>query len=447
MKSFLNCVMVLALLLFTHASARAQTFQETAADQWHQFRGPLATGEAPHATPPTEWSEEKNVKWKTELPGPGSSTPIVWKNRIFVLATRPTEDIDESIPTPEDQPNRPFGIKFENRIFEFIVLCLDRETGEEIWRQVARRCVPFQGTHPDNNFASGTPTTDGRYLYVPFGSQGYYCYGLDGKLIWERDLGNVETRLSFGEGASLTIAGKKLIIVRDNENQSYIEVLNTTDGTTLWRRDRDEPSAWATPLVIRQGNSEYVVTNASNRVRTYDLDTGDLIWECGGQVSNVTPSPVHLGGTVYCASGYRGSALQAIEVDSKGDITDTDQVTWSLNKDTPYIPSLLLYRGHVYFTKSLNGIVSSVSTENGQIVLEATRLPNVRAMYASPVAANGYIYLFGRDGQATVIKAGETFEVVSENRLDDRVDASPALVGKQLFVRGLKALYCLEASD
>ena len=183
------------------------------------------------------------------------------------------------------------------------------------------------------------------------------------------------------------------------------------------------------------------------RIRTYDLDTGDLIWECGWQVSNVTPSPVHLGGTVFCASGYRGSALQAIEVDSKGDITDTDQVAWSLNKDTPYIPSLLLYRGHVYFTKSLNGIVSSVSTENGQIILEATRLPNVRAMYASPVAANGYIYLFGRDGQATVIKAGGTFEVVSENRLDDRVDASPALVGKQLFVRGLKALYCLEASD
>lgn len=438
---------ILGLCITIPGGSEAQEFAETAPHQWHQFRGPMATGEAPHATPPTSWSEDKNVKWKVELPGPGSSTPIVWQDRVFVLATIPTDDLDESIPSPEDQPDRPFGIKFENRIFEFVVLCLDRETGKERWRQIARRCVPFQGHHPDNNFASASPTTDGKYLYVPFGSQGFYCYDLDGNLIWERNLGNVETRLSFGEGASLTVADGKLIIVRDNENQSYIEVLNTADGKTLWRQDRDEPSSWATPIVVEQNGTHYIVTNASNRVRTYNLQDGQLIWECAGQVSNVTPSPVPLDGTVYCASGYRGSALQAIKIDSEGDITDTDQVTWSLDKDTPYIPSLLLYRDRIYFTKSLNGIVSSVAAKDGTPLIEATRLPNIRSMYSSPVAANGHIFLFGRGGAAVVLKAGETFEVVAENQLDDRIDASPALVGNQMFVRGLKSLYCLEADD
>lgn len=438
---------ILGLCVAIPSGSEAQDFAKTAAHQWHQFRGPLATGEAPHATPPISWSEDKNVKWKAELPGPGSSTPIVWQDRVFVLATIPTDDVDESVPSPEDQPDRPFGIKFENRIFEFVVLCLDRETGKEKWRQTARRCVPFQGHHPDNNFASASPTTDGKYLYVPFGSQGFYCYDLEGNLIWERNLGNVETRLSFGEGASLTVADGKLIIVRDNENQSYIEVLNTADGKTLWRQDRDEPSSWATPIVVEQNGTHYIVTNASNRVRTYNLQDGKLIWECAGQVSNVTPSPVPLDGTVYCASGYRGSALQAIKLDSEGDITDTDQVTWSLDKDTPYIPSLLLYRDQIYFTKSLNGIISSVAAKDGTPLIEATRLPNIRSMYSSPVAANGHLFLFGRDGAAVVLQAGETFEVVAENQLEDRIDASPALVGNQMFVRGLKSLYCLEAED
>lgn len=444
---FFNRLFVIGFCAVLPGLTDAQEFSETAPHQWHQFRGPLATGEAPHATPPTSWSEEKNVKWKVELPGPGSSTPIVWKDRVFVLATIPTEELDESIPSPEDQPDRPFGIKFENRIFEFVVLCFDRETGQEKWRQIARRCVPFQGHHPDNNFASASPTTDGKYLYVPFGSQGFYCYDLDGNLIWERNLGNVETRLSFGEGASLTVADGKLIIVRDNENQSYIEVLNTADGKTLWRKDRDEPSSWATPIVVKQDDQNYIVTNASNRVRTYNLQNGQLIWECAGQVSNVTPSPVPLEGIVYCASGYRGSAMQAIEIDSQGDITDSDQIAWSLDKDTPYIPSLLLYQDQIYFTKSLNGIVSSVAANDGTPLIEATRLPGIRSMYSSPVAANGHVYVFGRNGAAVVLKAGKTFELVSENQLDDRIDASPALVGDLMFVRGLKSLYCLQAQD
>ena len=411
-------------------------------EQWPQFRGPQATGEAPKANPPLTWSETENVAWKVSLPGPGSSTPIVWDGKVYLTCSIPTDERATDIPAPEAQPDRPFGIKFEDRIHEFVVLCYDLASGQELWRQVAHRGVPFQGHHPDNNFASGTPVTDGKRLYVPFGSQGYYAYTLDGQPVWSRDLGDVETRLSFGEGTSLTVAQDRVIVVRDHEGPSYIEVLDAATGETLWRKDRDEPTSWATPVVVERDGRSLVITNATNRVRCYDLADGNLIWEVGGQVTNVTPSPVVLGDTVYCASGYRGNILQAIPLGSSGDLTEQGGLTWTLDRGTPYIPSLLLTDGKLYFNQANQGIVSVVSAADGTTLVDRERVDEIATIYSSPVAAAGHVFFTGRDGTTVVFKVGDKLEKVGVNHVDNVVDASLVAVGDAMLLRGRDALYC-----
>jgi outer membrane protein assembly factor BamB len=186
-----------------------------------------------------------------------------------------------------------------------------------------------------------------------------------------------------------------------------------------------------------------VVTNGKNRVRSYDLQDGSLVWECGGQVANVTPSPVAAKDTVYCMSGYRGAALFALPVDATGDITGTDKIKWAKSEGTPYVPSPLLYDGLLYYNQSNNAIMSCVDVETGEVVIERTRMPGIRRLYASPVGAAGRIYFAGRDGETLVIERGRRFKVLATNRLDEGFDASPALVGDQLFLRGSSHLYCV----
>lgn len=440
----------LAAPLVMIASAVGVLAGEPTAEQaanWHQWRGPLASGVSTTAKPPTTWSEDENVRWKVPIDGVGNSTPIVWDDRVFLTTAIPTDEVDPNKPKPEDQPQRPFGIKYPNNVHRFVVLCLDRATGRELWRKVAAEKVPHRGTHGDNTHASPSPTTDGERLYVWFGSIGLFCYDLEGGELWKRPFGEVETRLSFGEGSSPVVHGDRLILVRDHEGPSTITVLDTSNGDVVWEKSRDEPSAWATPLVVEHDGTTQVVTNGKNRIRSYDLADGRLIWECGGQVSNVTPSPVTNGEHVFCASGYRGSALQAIPLSATGDVTGTDTVAWSLNRATPYVPSLLLYDDLLYFTQSNDGILSAADPATGEVLLERTRLEGLRGLYASPVAAAGRVYVPGRRGTTVVLEHGPEGKFLATNRLDEGTSASPAVAGNQLFIRGERHLYCLEQSS
>jgi outer membrane protein assembly factor BamB len=433
--------------LLLAGAAVAGEFDDDKYVNWHQWRGPDATGVATQAEPPLTWSEENNIRFKIEVPGRGSSTPIIWGDRLFLLTSIDTGQVDASLPKPEEQPERLFGITFPNTIYQFVVLCIDRHSGRELWRSVAVEKVPHEGHHGDNNYASGSPTTDGERLYAWFGSAGLYCYDLDGKLLWQRDLGKVETRRSFGEGSSPVIHDGRLVITRDHEGESYIIALNATTGETLWQVERDEPSAWATPLVVEFDGRTQVVTSASNRVRSYDLVSGELIWQCGGQVGNVTPSPVTDGKFVFCMSGYRGSALFALPLDAAGDITDTEKIVWSKDRGTPYVPSPLLYEGLLYFNQSNDAILTCLQAETGETVLDRTRLRGLRSIYASPLGAAGRIYLVGRDGATLVLERGAEFKVLATNHLSDGFDASPVAVGKQLYLRGQKHLYCITEED
>ena len=325
-------------------------FGESFTDNWHQWRGPNATGVSTTANPPVTWGEDENIKWKVAIEGQGTSTPIIWGDKVFVLTAINTGVKDPSIPDPEDQPKTNFfDIKQPNAQHAFVVLCLDRNTGKEIWRQVATTKIPHQGAHNDNDFAPASPTTDGKHLYCWFGSAGLFCYDLQGNKIWEKKLGEVKVGSSLGEGCSPVLHEGKLVIVRDHAGQSTIEVLDAKTGKTLWKRERDEGNAWATPRIIPHSGKTQVITAASGFVRSYDLNTGDVIWQCSGLTGNAIPCPVVEGDYVICMTGYQGYSAMAIPLTETGDISDSEKILWKKERGTPYIPSPLLYEGLIFY--------------------------------------------------------------------------------------------------
>ncbi|MCA9101657.1 MAG: PQQ-like beta-propeller repeat protein [Planctomycetales bacterium] len=461
-KWFATLIVVQLLSVATICSGddSAVDFASLRDENWHQWRGPAADGVAPHAHPPVHWDESNNVRWKVNVPGESSATPIVWGDRVFVVAAVETDrELDE--PPPDDEYSKTQAPK---RFYRFVVTCLDRHSGAERWSHVAREAVPHQGRHYTNTYASASPTTDGQRLYVSFGSQGIYCYNLDGELLWQRDFGKMRTRYGWGEATSPVVHQDRLVVNWDHEDDSALYLLDAETGRTLWRVDRDEPTSWATPLLAEHDGQTQIVVNGTNFARGYDFDDGSELWRCDGQTINAIPSPVAADGITYCMSGKGASALYAIPLSSRGDVSNLFDIAdrgeevsgrnrqndaglaWQYPHDTPYVPSPLLHCGRLYFTRSNSAIISCLDASSGAVIFGPERLPNLSSLYASPVAADGHVFLVGRDGTTLVIRAAATLDVVATNTLDARIDASPAIVGDQLFLRGHEAIYCLESS-
>ena len=414
-------------------------------EHWPTWRGPERTGFAPRADPPLQWDGAKNVRWKAALPGRGASTPIVWGDRVFLTTAidTGTQADPRDVPKPDARGN-PKTMP-PRTYHEFVVLCLDRSTGQVRWRQTAVRAVPHEGHHETHSYAAASPTTDGQRLVISFGSRGVYCYDLDGALQWKRDLGRMITRYGWGEAISPALQDDTVVVTWDQEVGSFIVALDARTGATKWKADRDEPTSWATPLIVPFGGSTQVVVNGTNRIRSYDLETGKVIWQCGGMTVNAIPSPVRSGDQVIVMSGYRGSMACAIPLDSAGDVTETKRVAWRHDRGTPYVPSPLLHGNRLYFTQANTGMLTILNAKTGKPLLERERLPSLTSLYASPVGAAGRVYFTGRDGTTVVLKDADKLEVLATNRLGEAVDASPALVGKQLFLRGRDHLYCIES--
>ncbi|MCG8605927.1 PQQ-like beta-propeller repeat protein [bacterium] len=421
---------------------------------WPQWRGPDATGVAPYGNPPTEWSEEKNIRWKIEIPGKGHASPVIWKDKVYILTAiegkevvkQGTQDGNDGQGQQRGRRRRRRGIQPTHEL-AFTVMAIKREDGNMAWQQSPRTLLPHEGTHSTATWASNSAITDGEHLFAYFGSYGLYAYDMDGNLKWETDLGNMRTRNSFGEGSSPALHGDKLVINWDHEDDSFIAVFDKNSGKELWRKSRDEPTSWTTPLVVEHGGQTQVIVSATNRVRSYDLDSGDVIWECGGMTVNAIPTPVYADGVVYVTSGYRGSALLAIRLaDAKGDITNSEAVVWTYDKDTPYVPSPLLYKDNIYFLKVSTEILSRFNAKTGEPIYRQQRLEGIQGVYASPVGASDRVYFAGRNGTSVVISNKPDFEVLAVNTLDDGFDASPAIVDNELYLRGRQYLYCI-ASD
>jgi len=411
-------------------------------NNWHQWRGPKADGLAPQGDPPIQWDDNKNIKWKVAVPGEGHSTPIVWGDRIFVLAAVQTDREVESLAPPKAVP--PGGHKSTRPVayYRFTVICIDRETGRVQWQRVAREAVPHEGRHPTNTYASASPTTDGRRVYVSFGSQGLFCYDLEGTLLWDRDLGDMLTRFGWGEGASPVIYGDSLIVNWDHEGESFLVVLDPVTGKTKWRVNRNEVSSWATPRVVDYDGRSQVIAPATRRITSYDLATGKTIWECGGLTTCVVPCPVVYDDLVICMSGHRGREVRAVKLDSRGDVTDdAKRVVWQSHRTAPYVPSPLIYGEQLFFTRLNKAILTCLHPASGEMLLEGVRLPEMKDIYASPVGAAGRVYLTSREGVTVVIKNEPKLDVLSVNNLPEGINASPAVVGRELFLRGERHLY------
>jgi outer membrane protein assembly factor BamB len=430
-------------------SARADNPAGDPLDNWPHWRGPLANGTAPRGDPPIKWDAKTNIKWKTELPGRGSATPIVWGDNVFVLTALDTGRKAAAADLPKVDEKFQKKTTPPNTYHQFIVLCIDRKTGKVRWQKTAAEMVPHEGYQPTHSYCGGSPTTDGKYLYASFGSFGIYCYDFDGDLKWKRDFGRMNTRLGWGEAVTPTLHGDTLIVNWDQEAGSFITALEAKTGQTRWKVDRDEPTTWNTPLVVEHKGRTQVIVNGTKRARSYDLKTGEVIWECGGQTVNPIPSPVCKDGVAICMSGYRTAGAIpiaiAIPLDAKGDVTGKNAAAWHYAKGTPYVPSPLLYGDRLYFTQANEGRLTCLDAKTGKALIEQETLPGLRSLYASPAGAANRVYLVGRDGTTLVLKKSDKLEVLATNKLGDPIDASPVIVGKQLFLRGEKYLYCIES--
>ena len=436
---------VIAAVCFGSAWASPAAAQSSDAERfWGQWRGPDATGVAQFGNPPTEWSETRNIRWKVEIHGRGSASPIVWGDKVFLLTAVPHGDPVASQPPPggRGRGRRPRAV----RMHRFTVLALDRQSGDVVWERVARDAVPHEGhQEPNGTYASGSAVTDGEYLFAFFGSWGLYAYDMDGHLQWEVDLGTRLMRNAFGEGTTPALHGDTLVVTWDHiGGQSFIVALDRRTGEERWRANRDEIDTWATPLIVRHAGRAQVITPAMDRVYSYDLETGAIVWQSRGTTMNAIPSPVHADGIVYVMSGFRGNNLQAIRLaDASGDIAASDAIVWQLDRDTPYVPSPLLYNNALYVIKSNDGILSVFDPLTGEPHYQRQRLQGVPNVFASPVGAAGRVYITGRDGTTLVIRHGDQYDVLASNTLDDGFDASPAIVGNEIYMRGYRYLYAI----
>ncbi len=421
---------LIALLLLSPATVGSQ--QTPAGDRyWPQWRGPHNTGVSRTATPPAEWSETKNVRWKVEIPGRGSATPVVWGDRLYVLTAVPVGVAAEAAHSPRGgQPLVPH---------KYMVMALDRKTGKVVWERVAKEQAPHEASHPENGtWASASAVTDGEHVIASFDSFGYYAYDMNGKLVWEKDLGDKRMRSTFGEGSTPALYGNRLVVVWDHQGQSFVAAFDKRTGQEIWRQNRSEIDTWATPLVVAVNGRPQVITVAMNQVKSYDLETGETVWFTAGLTMNPIPSPVAEGGMAFLMSGFRGNSLKAIRLnEAKGDITGTSAVAWTLDRDTPYVPSPLLYDNVLYFLKTNNGLLSAFDAKTGQPHYQAQRIEAIPNVFSSPVGAAGRVYIAGREGKTVVLRHGPKLEVLAYQRAQRRLRRLARARGRRNVPEGI----------
>ena len=445
-----HLVLASTLLLSFPASAEGKA----SADDWPAWRGPLGTGVA-ESSAPTSWSDEENIAWQLELPGLGFSTPVIWKGRIYLTTAIPLEEPPEPEPRADRSRERRRGGRGSQSPAtvktEFVVMCLNLEDGEEIWRKSACIAKPHEGYHRAyGSHASVSPITDGENLICSFGSQGIFCYSLDGELKWKFDPGvQLEMRRQFGEGANPILHSGTFVHVFDHEGQSFVVALDAASGEVKWRHQRDEPSSWSTPLVTEHDGVLQVIVSASNRIRSYELKGGKPVWECGGIGLNAIPSVVREGDLVIAMSGYREAILQAVKLGGEGDITDAEPnpVTWSSQRGTAYTASPVLHNG-LYYTVSDGGKISCFDAASGQPHYLEERLPRGTQLKASPVLAGEALYIATEEGDVHLVALGKEYKLLRTNHLEGQFFvSSPVVVDEHLLLRSRTHLFCIAESN
>lgn len=439
MRNVASCLLVLTPLLASAADV----------DGWAKWRGPKDDGMA-RGDAPLEWSDTKNIAWKIKIPGKGNSSPIIWGDRIFVTTAVQGEAAEPPKPAEPAAGGRRGGGFMRSAgavgvMHKFVVMCIDRQSGKVLWERVANTLAPHEGYHNRyGSYASNTPVTDGKTLYAFFGSFGLYAFDFNGKMLWQKPFPAMRMRLEFGEGVPLTLHEGRLLVKLDSEKNSFMVVLDKNTGKEIWRVDRDEQSSWSPPLVVTVNGKKQIITSATTRTRAYDWNTGKVVWECGGLGANVIPAPVLLDDdTVIVMSGFRDPNLLAIKLGKEGDLTGTDSILWTNQRGNSYTPSPVLHDGLLYFVTD-NGQLSCFDAKTGKAHYQQQRLGKPYNFKASPVGANGKLYLSTEEGDVVVVKMGPKFEVLATNTLENAsFIATPAIVDGSIYLRSQDTLYAI----
>lgn len=428
--AFASCLMVVYAGEFASAWA-----------DWPQWRGPLGTGVAPKSNPPLEWDATTNIRWKSHVPGRGHSTPVVSGDTVFLTTAVQTGPKLE--PRRSGRPGAHDNVPVDSK-HQFKVLAYNRRNGALRWARDLNETVPREGGHNTASLASASPVTDGRHVFVFFGSHGLYCLAMDGELVWKKQLGQMHTKHGHGEGTSPALHGNTLLINWDHEEDSFLLALDASTGEEKWRRTRDEVTSWSTPIIVDVEGTAQAIVCGTDRVRGYRLTDGEIVWECGGMSANIVATPVSADGIVYVGSSYEKRVLMAIKLSgAKGDITGTDHVLWSRFRGTPYVPSPLLYDSALYFLTHYQNVMTRLVAKTGTEAPGAMRLGALGNIYASPVGAAGHVFVTDLEGNTLVMTNTEIPRAIAVNAIGEPVHASLAISQDEIFIRGDKSLFCI----
>ncbi|MEI6667092.1 MAG: PQQ-binding-like beta-propeller repeat protein [Acidobacteriota bacterium] len=426
-----------------------------AAGQWPSFRGIEASGVARDQHLPDRWdaSSGEHILWRTAVPGLAHSSPVVWGNRLFVttaVSSDPKATFRKGLYGDGDASS-------DRSRHRFVVIAFDTRTGKPLWQRTAFEGEPLNKRHIKSTYASASPATDGRIVVAWFGSQGVAAYDVDGTLRWKVDLGRIDLgaydipSVEWGP-ASSPIIWKDLVILQvDTQADSFLLALNASTGETVWKTERDEWPSWGTPTVAETAAGPVLVTNASKFIRGYDPRTGKEMWRLGGSSKITAPTPISTGRLLIIASGRAPERpIFVVRPGAQGDLTlavgktSSDAVVWSKTGRGSYMPTPLALDGVLYVLGN-NGVFDAYSLETGEEVYRQ-RLPVVGSGYsASPVAADGKIYLSGEDGDILVVAAGPEFKVLATNAMGESLMATPALSDGVMYIRGLNTLFAVSS--
>lgn len=391
------------------------------AENWPQFRGPQSHGVSQETGLPHRFSPSQNVRWKSSLPGPGHSSPVVWGNRIFLTAYRP----DPSI------------ARFFRNKGQLVVMAIDAASGRTVWEKDAGAAT-IEELHSTNAPASPTPVTDGQKVFVYFGSKGLLAFDWNGGKLWEMPLGPFMNE--WGSASSPVLYGNLLLLNCDTDGDDFLLAVDKNTGKQVWRASRTSVTrSWPTPYIWNANGRDEIVINGSRRVKSYDPKTGAELWTVDGMTEWVTPTPVSAHGLLFAASnGPGGNMILAMRPGGRGNISNS-HVAWRYTRAAPYSSSPVVAGDYLYAVKN-GGVMVCLDAKTGREQwLE--RLPAQGSYYASPVAADGRIYVISEDGDVTVVAAKPKFELLASNKMGERVMASPAVSGGAIYIRTDSNLY------
>ncbi len=413
---------------------------------WAGWRGNDGSGISTETNLPTEWSSTKNIKWKTAINGRGHSSPIVWGKRVFL-----TTSIEGAV-IPGAQAVRhvhkgqewlhPDSVGADHS-YTMKLLCLNADSGKILWEQPVYEGKVYDNRHRKNTYASPTPVTDGKYVYLSFEAEGLYAYDFNGKLIWKSSLGSI-AKGGMGYGTSPVIFEKLLILQCDQEygEGSFIAAVDKATGKEVWRVARTNRRSWATPLLVKANGRTELVASGAESIIAYEPATGKELWRAPGVVSNPIPSPVVGHGLVFVTAGSQEKRAMAIRLGASGDLTNTSNIVWQFDKGTAYVPSPILYGDFLYLISDA-GLITMMEAKSGK-VMSQTRVPVPAKFTASLVAYEGKLLMVSEDGDAFVMRVdGSAPEVLNVNSIAEPVYASPAIAGGKIFLRSEKNLYCI----